>query len=129
MYQCTSRLLTAFAILSITVVAPFAHDEPAERVPKPTLADVQQFAEAISADKSKLRAYCALGGIHDQMQQALDNQDANAIDALIARADTLEQRLGPGYDEVIEGLELIDLNTTEGQKIADVFKGLQEKCE
>jgi hypothetical protein len=62
------------------------------------------------------------------MQQALDNQDANAIDALIAKADALEQQLGPEYDKVIERLEQIDFNTPEGQEIADVFKGLQEKC-
>jgi hypothetical protein len=29
------------------------------------------------------------------MQQALGNQDANAIDALIAKSDALEQQLGP----------------------------------
>jgi molybdopterin converting factor small subunit len=63
------------------------------------------------------------------MEQALDNQDAKAIDALIAKADALEQQLGPEYDKVIEALERIDLNTAEGQEIADVFKALQEKCE
>ncbi len=63
------------------------------------------------------------------MQQALDDQDANAIDALIARADALEQRLGTEYERVIEGLERMDFNTAEGQQTADVFKTLQERCE
>jgi hypothetical protein len=49
--------------------------------------------------------------------------------ALIAKADTLEQQLGPEYDKVIEGLELFDLNSAEGQKIAAVSKSLQDKCE
>ena len=56
--------------------------------------------------------------IFRRSQQALDDQDANAIDALIAKGDALEQQLGPEYDAVIEGLEQIDFNTAEGQQIA-----------
>jgi len=123
------KALTAIAIFSITTGASFAHDEPGNQAPRATLADVQHLARVITRDKSKIRAYCELGGIHDQMQQALDNQDAKAIDALIAKADALEQQLGPEYDKVIEGLELINLSSAEGQEIADVFKSLQEKCE
>jgi hypothetical protein len=123
------KALAAIAIFSITTVATFAQDEPRDQASKPTLAGVQHLAKAITGDKSKIRAYCELGGIHDQMQQALDNQDANAIDALIAKSDELEQQLGPEYDEVIEGLEQMDFNTAEGQKIADVFKTLQERCQ
>ena len=122
------KALTAIAIFSITAVAAFAQDDRRPSA-KPTLAGVQHLAEVITGDKSKLRAYCELGGIHDQMQQALDNQDANAIDALITKADALEQQIGPEYDGVIEGLEQIDFNTAEGQQIADVFKAVQEKCE
>jgi hypothetical protein len=123
------KVLAAIAILSITTVAAFAQDEPYNQAPKPTLADVQHLAGVITGDKSKIRAYCELGGIHDQMQQALDNQDAKAIDALIAKADAFEQQLGPEYDKVTEGLEQIDLNAPEGQEIAGVFKTLQKRCE
>src|SRR6185312_16774347 len=102
------RALTAIAIFSITAIAAFAQDEPVDQAPKPTLQDVQHLAEVITGDKSRLRAYCELGGIHDEMQQALDNQDANAIDALLTKADALEQQIGPEYYGVIEGLEQID---------------------
>jgi hypothetical protein len=61
----------------------------------------------ITGDKSKIRAYCDLGGIHDQLRHALDSQDAKAIDAMVAKADALEQQLGPDYDKVIKGLEMI----------------------
>jgi hypothetical protein len=123
------KALTAFGIFSITAVAAIAQDEPVDQAPKPSLADVRHLAEVITSEKSKLRAYCDLGEIHDQMQQALDDQDANAIDALIARADALEKQLGSEFDEVIEGLGQIDFNTAQGQQIADVFKAVQEKCE
>ena len=123
------KTLTAIAIFSITTFATFAQDGPRNQASKPTLAGVQHLAEVITGDKSKIRAYCELGAIHDQLPQALDNQDAKAIDALIAKADASEQQLGTEYDKVIEGLELIDLSSAEGQEIADVFNALQEKCE
>jgi hypothetical protein len=123
------KALTAIAIFSIITGASFAQDEPGNQAPKPTLADVQHLAEVITGDKSKILAYCGLGGIHDQLRQALDNQDAKAIDALVAKADALEQQLGPEYDKVIEGLALIDLSSAEGQEIGEVFKALQERCE
>jgi hypothetical protein len=123
------KALTAIGVSSIIAVAAFAQDQPVNQAPRATLPGVQHLAEAIASDKFKLRSYCELGGIHDQMQQALDDQDANAVDALIAKGDALEQQLGPEYDEVIEGLERIDFNTAEGQEIAGVFKKLQEKCQ
>jgi hypothetical protein len=116
------KALTAIAVFSITTGASFAQDETGNQAPELTLADVQHLAEVITGDKSKILAYCGLGGIHDQLRQALDNQDAKTIDALVAKADAMEQQLGPEYDKVIEGLELIDLSSAEGQEIAEVFR-------
>ena len=93
------KTLTAIAIFSITTFATFAQDGPRNQASKPTLAGVQHLAEVITGDKSKIRAYCELGGIHDQLRQALDSQDAKAIDALIAKADASEQQLGTEYDK------------------------------
>jgi hypothetical protein len=81
------KALVGIAIFAITTVAAFAQDDPTSRAPKPTLADVQHLAEAISGDTSKLRAYCELGELHDQTQQAVEEQDAKAIDAIIAKTD------------------------------------------
>jgi hypothetical protein len=78
------KALTTIAVFSITIGALFAQDEPGNQAPKLTLADVQRLAEVITGDKSKIRAYCELGGIHDQLRQALDNQDAKTIDSLVA---------------------------------------------
>jgi hypothetical protein len=107
-----------------------AEGEPAEQLlPKPTLADVQNLAAEIVGDKSKQAAYCTLGKLHDEMQQAIENNDVDAIKAVTERANTLEQTLGPRYDAVIDGLDQIDLNSAEGQQFAGVFKTLQDKCE
>ena len=47
---------------------------------------------------------------------------------LVPWRPALEQKLGPEYDKVIDGLDRVDLNSAEGQTLADVFKALQDKC-
>jgi D-alanyl-D-alanine dipeptidase len=123
------KVVFGVAILATTSVPAFAQDDPSNQAPKLTLADVQQLAQAISSDMSKLRAYCELGKLHDDTQQAVEAMDTKAIEMLIAKTDALEQQLGPEYDKVIEGLDQIDFSSAEGQEIAEVFKTLQAKCE
>ena len=124
------KTLIGVAILAATTLGAGAEGEPADQpAPKPTLADVRHLADEIAGDKSKLESYCSLGKLHDEMQQAIENNDLDAIKALTERTNTLEQTLGPEYDRVIDGLDQIDLNTAEGQHLADVFKSLQDKCE
>ena len=117
------------SIFAGTTVVAVAQDEPTNQTPKLTLADVQHLAELISSDKSKLRAYCELGKLHDETQQALEENDAKAIDALTAKTDAFEQQLGPEYDKVLDGLDQIDFSSAEGQQLAAVLKTLQEKCD
>jgi hypothetical protein len=125
--------LKALALMGVSILAgttaAVAQDEPPNQTPKPTLAEVQHLAEVISSDRSKLRAYCELGKLHDETQQAVEEKDADAINALTAKIDAFEHQLGPEYDKVLDGLDKIDLNSDEGQQIADVFKTLQEKCD
>jgi hypothetical protein len=117
------------SIFAGTTVVAVAQDEPTNQTPKLTLADVQHLAELISSDKSKLRAYCELGKLHDETQQAVEENDAKAIDALTAKTDAFEQQLGPEYDKVLDGLDQIDFSSAEGQQLAAVLKTLQEKCD
>ena len=123
------KALMSVSIFAGTTVVAVAQDEPTNQTPKLTLADVQHLAELISSDKSKLRAYCELGKLHDETQQALEENDAKAIDALTAKTDAFEQQLGPGYDKVLDGLDQIDFSSAEGQQLAAVLKTLQEKCD
>ena len=123
------KALMSVSIFAGTTVVAVAQDEPTNQTLKLTLADVQHLAELISSDKSKLRAYCELGKLHDETQQAVEENDAKAIDALTAKTDAFEQQLGPEYDKVLDGLDQIDFSSAEGQQLAAVLKTLQEKCD
>jgi uncharacterized iron-regulated protein len=123
------KLLMAVTISAIAPIASFAQkDDPATQASKPTLEEAQKVVQAIGNDKNKLQAYCDLGKLQEQMEKAEEKNDSKAIDALIAKADTLEQQVGPEYGGIIEGLDRVDPNSAEGQKFVAVFNTLQEKC-
>jgi hypothetical protein len=121
--------LIGVAIFAGTTVAAFGQEKPTNQTPKPTLADVQHLAETISSDKSKLRAYCELGKLHDETRQAVEYNDTNTITAITAKTEEFKQQLGPEYKKVLDGLDQIDFSSDEGQRIAATFYTLQQKCE
>jgi hypothetical protein len=123
------KTLIGVAIFAGTTVAAVGQEEPTNQTPKPTLADVQHLAEMISGDKSKLRAYCELGKLHDETRQAVEYNDTNAIAAVIAKTNAFERQLGPKYDKVLNGLDQIDFSPDDGQQIATTLYTLQQKCQ
>ena len=123
------KLFTAVTIFATAPIVAFAQkDGPARQASKPTLEDAQKVVQAIGNDKNKLQAYCDLGKLQEQMEEAEEQNDSKAIDALTAKADTLEQQVGPEYEGIIEGLDRVDPNSAEGQKFVAVFNTLREKC-
>jgi hypothetical protein len=123
------KTLIGVAIIAGTTAAAVGQEEPTNQAPKRTSADVQHLAEMISGDKSKLRAYCELGKLHDETRQAVEYNDTNAIAAVTAKTDAFERQLGLEYDKVLDGLDQIDFSSDEGQQIATIFYSLQQKCE
>jgi hypothetical protein len=84
-------LIVVTAFVTVPFLALAEKDDPAEPTPKPTLEEVQKFVQTIIADKNKLQAYCDLGKLQGQIDKAEDENDTKAIDALVAKADALEE--------------------------------------
>jgi hypothetical protein len=123
------RLFVAVAIFAAAPIVAFAQkDDPANRPPKPTVEDAQKVVQTISSDKNKLQAYCELGRLQEQMEEAEEKNDTKTIDALVAKADAIEQQIGPDYSRILDGLEQVDPNSAEGQRYTAVFDSLQDKC-
>ena len=91
-------------------------------------ADAQKLAQMISSDKAKLKAYCDMGKLQEQMEQADQKKDDKALEALSAKLDSLTQQIGPEYVKVMEGLEEIDPNSAEGKRFDAVFDALTKQC-
>lgn len=122
----------AMAALLFTVIPLVAHAQqngPAgQPAPKPTTADVQKLVQTINGDKAKLRAYCDMGKVLAQLDQADQKKDANAIKTLSAKADGLAQQLGPDYSRVMEGLNQIDPSSPEGKRFGTLFEPIYKQC-
>ena len=123
------KLFMAVTIFATVPIVAFAQkDDSANQAPKPTVADAQKLVQTISSDKTKLQAYCEIGKLQDQMEKAEEKNDTKAIEALGAKVDNLEQQIGPDYARIMDGLEQVDPNSSEGQKLTAVFNTLHEKC-
>jgi hypothetical protein len=123
------KLLMAVPLFVAMPVIAFAqsNDGPA-KAPKPTIADAQKLVQTVSADKTKLQAYCDMGKLQDQMEKAEQKNDTKTLDALGAKAESLAQQIGPEYAKVMDGLEEVDPNSAEGKQFTAVFATLIKQC-
>ena len=95
---------------------------------KPTIGDAQKLIDNISSDKDKLKAYCEIGKLDEELDDAEEKGDAKEFETLVAKRDTLEQQLGLDYIRVIDGLGDVEPNSAEGQKFSAVFEPLRKHC-
>jgi hypothetical protein len=123
------KLVMAVSLFAgIPMIAYAQKDGSAAKAPKPTMADAQKLVQMISSDKAKLKAYCDLGKLQEQMEQAEQKKDSKALEALGAKADSLAQQIGPDYAKVMDGLEEVDPNSAEGKRFTAVFDPLVKQC-
>jgi hypothetical protein len=121
--------------LAIAVIVPscagipaFAQSHEPDNPAPPTIGDVQKLVQAISSDKAKLKAYCELDNLYEQLGKAQEKNDIKEFDVLGAKIDSIEQQVGPDYRRIMDGLGEVDPNSDEGQKLNAVFEQLQEQC-
>lgn len=117
-----------FALVTIPVLAYGQQGGPPPNVPKPTNADVQKVVQIISGDKTKLQSYCDLKKLYDQMSAAYQKNDSKTADALGKQADALVDKIGPEYSKMMDGLEQVDQNSSEGKGYMSMLSGLDKLC-
>jgi hypothetical protein len=123
------ELFVAATILITAYIASFAAEDEPNQPPMPTIEEVQKVVKTISGDKKKLQAYCELGRLQQQMEEAEEKNDTKLIDDLFAKADSLEQQLGPDYATIVDGIGDLDPNSEEGKKFTALFAPLHKHCE
>jgi hypothetical protein len=121
-------VMTVSLCVAIPMVAQAQQNGPAAKVPKPSTADVQKLVQSIGGDPAKLKTYCEVGKLQDQMDQAEQKKDTKAVAALGAKADNLGKQLGPDYERVMAGLESTDPNSAEGKRYTALFQPLFKQC-
>lgn len=125
------KLKFATAILLLAAAPLWARaqqNNPSGPPPKPTAADVQKLVQTIGADKAKLKAYCDMGKVLGELDQAEQKKDSNTVKTLSAKADGLAQQLGPDYERVMEGLNQINPSSAEGKRMSALFEPIYKQC-
>ena len=121
------KLKLVAAILAFIAISALAYGQQA-LIPKPTNADVQKVVQIVSSDKAKLQAYCDLKKLYDQMGAAYQKNDSKTADALGKQADALANKVGPEYSKMMDGLEQVDQNSSEGKEFMSILSGLDKLC-
>jgi hypothetical protein len=125
----TLRHFVAVTIFVAASNAAFAQKDDAEnQAPKPTIEDAQKLVDTIRDDKTKLKAYCELGKLHEQIEKAEEKNDSKEMDTLVAKLDSFEQQVGPDCIRVMDGLGDVDPSSAEGQKFTAVLEPLHKQC-
>jgi hypothetical protein len=110
------------------VIAYAQKNDPAAEAPKPTMADAKKLVQTISSDPAKLKVYCDMGKIQEQVEKAQEKKDNKALEALGAKSNSLLQQIGPEYVKMMEGLDEVDPDSDEGRRFAAVFDPLDKQC-
>src|SRR5215471_3530607 len=120
----TLKLFATVTILVTASIAALAQVDEPDNQASPTIEDAQKLVQTISGNKAKLKAYCELGKLHEQMEKAEEKNDTKELDALGVKLDSIEHQVGPDYIRVMDGLGELDPNSAESQKLTAVFESL-----
>jgi methionine-rich copper-binding protein CopC len=117
------------ATSGLVAVGALAHAQQSspQPVPKPTTADAQNVVQIITSDKVKTQAYCDLTKVEGQVRTAEQKNDTKTLEALGKQAEALTDKL-PEYYKLMDGLEKVDPNSSEGKDFMSILSGLDKLC-
>jgi hypothetical protein len=117
---------TVLAILAISVVPGYA------KVQQPDIAklkaDAQNQFKIISSDKLKIRTFCEMADLADQLDQADRMHGTKKFEEVSQKMDELEEKL-PEYTALVGDLAEADPNSEDGQEIGSIIVKLAESCD
>ena len=123
------KLVVALCLFAAVPAIGYAQQNQPPAPPPPTLADVQKLVQTIGSDKGKLQVYCQLAKLNDQIAAADQKKDTKTMQTLSEQADALEQKMGPDYAKIMDGLYQVDENSALGKQIAAAFEPLEKQCQ
>ena len=113
-------------IIAILVIAAMPLGFFTLRAHQVTKADAQEVLKIISGDKAKTQTYCDMTRLDEQIKQAKEKKDSKTVNELSQKLDLLEERLGPEYVALMDGLEDIDPKSEVALQIESVLDDLYD---
>src|SRR5215471_16435203 len=135
------KLFVTVLVLSAVSASALAQTISSPKPPKPpkpakaapaapgaTVPAAQKVVKAISGDKAKTQAYCDIGKLGGQIEDAEQKKDMKRIDELNQKMEELATKLGPEYVALMGELQDIDPNSKDAQDISLALEGLDKLC-
>jgi hypothetical protein len=115
-------------IAAVFAIAVLPLAAQAQNAPKPTKAAAQKVVKAISADKAKLKIYCEMSKLDEQIGAADQKKDTKKVETLSKQMDDMAEQLGADYVNLMQGLQDIDQDSKQAQEIGAVLDTLDQQC-
>lgn len=116
-----SRLIIAILVIAAMPLGFFTL-----RAHQVTKADAQEVLKIISGDKAKTQTYCDMTRLDEQIKQAKEKKDSKTVNELSQKLDLLEEKLGPEYVALMDGLEDIDPKSEVALQIESALDDLYD---
>jgi hypothetical protein len=113
-------------IIAILVIAAMPLGFFTLRAHQVTKADAQEVLKIISGDKAKTQTYCDMTRLDEQIKQAKEKKDSKTVNELSQKLDLLEEKLGPEYVALMDGLEDIDPKSEVALQIESALDDLYD---
>jgi hypothetical protein len=120
--------LKLIAAISALAIPALAHAQQGGPQPKPTTADAQNVVQIITSDKVKTQAYCDLTKLEGEVIAAQQKNDTKTLEVLSEQAQSLIDKLGPEYFNLMEGLEQVDPKSSEAKDFMAILSELDKHC-
>jgi mevalonate kinase len=125
------ELKLVLAISALAAMPALAQAQQGGRppnVPMPTKAEIQKVIQIVSSDKTKTQQYCEIGKINQQMAQADQKNDTKSLETLGKQADDLAEKIGPEFVKLIDALDQMDENSSQGKELMTAVETLDKLC-
>jgi hypothetical protein len=94
----------------------------------PSTVDIQKVVRSIIGDKTKIRAYCDLAKLYEQMADADAKNDTKSAGALSQKAQAQLELLGSDYSKLLDAFDQTGPDSEEGKKISAALDTLDKQC-
>jgi hypothetical protein len=119
----TNLLVAALLVVFVPVYA-LAQKQDAAALK----ANAQKVIKIITADKVKIQAYCDAAKVGEQIDDAMQKNDAKKLNELSQKMDELTKKLGAEYVELMEGYQDVDPDSKDSQEVLSEFAPLEKLC-
>jgi hypothetical protein len=125
------KIASAVVVAVLAATSAFALGQignPETKRTSTNTVDVQSVMRSIIGEKTKIRAYCDLAKLYEQIADAEAKNDMNAVATLSQKAQAKLDILGSDYAKMQDAFDQTGPDSEEGKKISAAFDMLDKQC-